>query len=82
VTISGGVAWMPAPDIFNEQKLVSAADEALYRAKHDGRNRIILHDAPAEKSVAQERAVEGPPDLRQNSGGDSAKTEAPKEGDE
>lgn len=40
VTFSCGVAVFP--DFFEAQKLVDAADKALYQAKHAGRNRIIL----------------------------------------
>ncbi|MHC4662702.1 MAG: GGDEF domain-containing protein [Planctomycetota bacterium] len=39
ITISIGVAEMPA-DAENEDKLISLADEALYRAKQAGRNRV------------------------------------------
>ena len=38
VTISIGVASMPADDSVEPQRLVEAADAALYRAKHRGRN--------------------------------------------
>lgn len=39
VTISGGVATYT--DGLNEEKLVSIADENLYKAKENGRNRIV-----------------------------------------
>jgi diguanylate cyclase (GGDEF)-like protein len=39
VTLSFGVASLPA-DAADEQGLVTAADKALYRAKHGGRNRV------------------------------------------
>jgi two-component system cell cycle response regulator len=40
VTISMGVATVPRGDIATPAELVSAADQALYRAKENGRNRI------------------------------------------
>lgn len=42
VTISQGVAALPSPYIDSVDILIRAADEALYRAKHNGRNRIEL----------------------------------------
>lgn len=40
VTISMGVATVPRGDIATAAELVTAADQALYRAKENGRNRI------------------------------------------
>jgi len=40
ITISIGVAAIPHPKIANLQKLVDAADQALYSAKRNGRNRV------------------------------------------
>ncbi|MBT0652129.1 diguanylate cyclase [Geomobilimonas luticola] len=40
VTISIGVATFPSPQIDSIDKLVRSADEALYRAKKNGRNRV------------------------------------------
>jgi diguanylate cyclase (GGDEF)-like protein len=40
VTISLGVASFPAKGIEDEDSLIRAADEALYMAKQNGRNRV------------------------------------------
>jgi diguanylate cyclase (GGDEF)-like protein len=42
VTISVGVAWQAADDERNPADLVDRADQALYRAKHAGRNCVQL----------------------------------------
>ena len=41
VTVSMGVASLLAPPDFNPEDLVGLADQALYRAKQEGRNRIM-----------------------------------------
>lgn len=40
ITVSIGIASLPAPSIDTQDKLVSAADVALYEAKKNGRNRV------------------------------------------
>ena len=40
VTASIGVALFPAPYVESTEDLFARADEALYRAKADGRNRV------------------------------------------
>lgn len=42
VTISLGVASFPV-DALSEHSLISAADKALYKAKHQGRNRVVAY---------------------------------------
>lgn len=40
LTVSIGVATYPAPDVGSVEELFARADEALYRAKEEGRNRV------------------------------------------
>jgi diguanylate cyclase (GGDEF)-like protein len=42
ITVSIGVAGAPDPSIDNGEKLIQAADNALYEAKNKGRNRIDI----------------------------------------
>lgn len=56
VTVSIGVA--EAPEGFRPEQVYKAADRALYRAKHAGRNRVELarRAAPAPRRFAEENA--------------------------
>ena len=45
MTVSIGVASIPA-DTLDEQELLRKADEALYQAKREGRNRVVSWEAP------------------------------------
>ncbi len=40
VTVSAGVATFPSPQVDDVDSLIRKADEALYRAKQNGRNRV------------------------------------------
>ncbi|MBC8199652.1 MAG: diguanylate cyclase [Desulfobacteraceae bacterium] len=42
VTISMGVASFPHPEIADAKTLIECADKALYQAKEEGRNRVIV----------------------------------------
>jgi diguanylate cyclase (GGDEF)-like protein len=44
-TLSSGVAAWPHPRIHSRDELVKAADDALYVAKHLGRNRCVRFDS-------------------------------------
>jgi diguanylate cyclase (GGDEF)-like protein len=57
VTISIGVAMYPYNADTVEQ-LLWVADRALYEAKHQGRNRVILAEqVPAEQPAATQRII-------------------------
>jgi diguanylate cyclase (GGDEF)-like protein len=44
MTISGGVATFPQDGVWSPELLIRRADEALYAAKADGRNRVKRFD--------------------------------------
>ena len=49
ITISMGVASFPCPGLTTIDDLIRAADEALYRAKQSGRNRVVSSQALSAK---------------------------------
>ena len=52
VTASFGVSGFPGRSVNTAEQLVRTSDEALYRAKREGRNKISLFQAPALASMS------------------------------
>ncbi len=46
LTVSIGVAMAAQPSSEDYSPLITAADRALYKAKADGRNRVVMDAAP------------------------------------
>src|SRR3989339_81392 len=45
LTVSIGISSFPARTIKNKEDIITAADNALYKAKADGRNRTVLYNS-------------------------------------
>jgi two-component system cell cycle response regulator len=45
ITVSVGVATFPSAQVDDVDSLIRQADEALYRAKQNGRNRVVAMDS-------------------------------------
>jgi len=56
VTASLGVACFPAEGLQDMNDLLKAADEALYKAKEGGRNRVVLAQDPADLNATAVQA--------------------------
>jgi len=55
ITVSVGVAGLPLHGT-SPKELIEAADAALYRAKKEGRDRVVTAEAPEEKRLNPEMA--------------------------
>lgn len=55
VTASFGVASFPQAKIMHKNELIRHADQALYQAKHDGRNRVVAYQ---ERRIANRYKVD------------------------
>ncbi len=68
VTVSVGVSSGQAAGMPHSQKIIERADEALYKAKRDGRNRVVhtggepdvFHDAGGRPLLSGQPAAEAP----------------------
>ncbi|MBN2645526.1 MAG: diguanylate cyclase [Desulfuromonadaceae bacterium] len=52
ITVSIGIASIPAADINNIDELLQRADDALYQAKEQGRNRVCHHQSAQNAATA------------------------------
>ena len=51
ITVSAGVATFPV-DAMNEDELNKRADQTLYRAKGEGRNKVVAYDPPIKIPIS------------------------------
>jgi two-component system cell cycle response regulator len=55
ITVSIGMATFPA-DAHSEDELIAAADQALYAAKHQGRNRVVPFEPDLDPDLRDRQA--------------------------
>jgi two-component system, cell cycle response regulator len=58
VTASLGVSFAPAPRVDDLTNLISAADDALYEAKHAGRNRVVTARNKLKESIRKTESAD------------------------
>ncbi|MES1939937.1 signal transduction protein [Salinisphaera sp. T5B8] len=61
VTLSAGIATFPGNDIDTPDQLMRAADQSLYKAKQNGRNRVVCADSAAESDASHTQGLHGRP---------------------
>ncbi|NIR46685.1 MAG: diguanylate cyclase [Gemmatimonadetes bacterium] len=54
LTVSGGVAGFPETGVVTPEDLIDRADQALYRAKAAGRNKVLAYSADLDKVSASD----------------------------
>jgi diguanylate cyclase (GGDEF)-like protein len=58
LTVSIGIATVPENPARSPEELLQTADDALYQAKHAGRNKVVLSEANGENSIKETQKIE------------------------